>query len=241
LRLGVVTDTQDLTGRVLSSLPVAVDEESLRAEARMLVGEQDQVPPMVSALRVRGQRLYRLARRGEVVERAARRVSVLAWEWGEIALPEARFRVRCSAGTYVRTLVHDLGQRLGCGGALASLRRLRSEPFGLNRALSWRDLDALTPEQAWARAGIPLAEALSVLPSLTVDAGGEEAVGRGAAVALAEAPAADVPLNAGPRSVVVRTAAGLPLALGELTRGPEPGGPPLVRPHVVFPWAVREG
>src|SRR5512144_2592807 len=95
---------------------------------------------MVSAIRVGGERLYRRARRGEVVERAPRRVRVASWEWGEIALPDARFRVRCSGGTYVRTLAHDLGQRLGCGAALASLRRLRSEPFGLERAIRPDDL-----------------------------------------------------------------------------------------------------
>ena len=241
LRLGVVTDSQDLTGRVLSSLPVTVDEEALRAGARALVGELDQVPPMISAVRVRGERLYRMARRGEVVERAARRVRVSEWEWGEIGLPDARFRVRCTGGTYVRTLVHDLGQRLGCGAVLASLRRLRSEPFGLGQSLSWRDLDELTPDEAWARAGIPLGEALSVLPRVTVDAAGQAAVGRGGAVPLGEAQAAGAPLNAGPRSVVIRTVEELPLALGELRRGPEAGAPLLACPHVVFPWAVREG
>src|SRR5213078_4844365 len=145
LRLGVVTDSQDSTGRVLELNPVAVEEQALRDAARAMVGDIDQVPPMVSALRVQGERLYRKARRGEVVERAPRRVHVAAWEWGEIALPDARFRVRCSGGTYVRTLVHDLGQRLGCGATLAGLRRVRSEPFGLERALSWRDLNELEP------------------------------------------------------------------------------------------------
>jgi len=241
LRLGVVTDTQDLTGRVLASLQVTVEDEALRAAGHRLVGELDQVPPMVSARRVGGERLYRLARRGEVVERAARRVRVVSWEWGEIALPDAHFRVRCSGGTYVRTLVHDLGQSLGCGAALASLRRTRSEPFGLERALTWRDLDELEPGEAWARAGIPLGDALSVLPDVTVDAAGAAAVGRGRAVALAETEAAAIPVGAGPRSVVIRAASSVPLALGELRRGPEPGAPLLACPHVVFPWAVREG
>ena len=241
LRLGLVTDTQDLTGRVLESHPVTVDEETLRSEARTIVGDIDQVPPMVAALRVRGERLYRLARRGEVVERAPRRVRVVSWEWGAVALPDAAFRVRCSGGTYVRTLVHDLGQRLGCGAALAGLRRLRSEPFGLERALSWRDLSELPAPEAWARAGIPLEEALAPLPHVTVDADGAEAVGHGGTAPIAAADAAFAPPGAGPRSVVIRSADGTPLALGELERAPQGDSSFRVCPHVVFPWAVREG
>jgi len=241
LRLGVVTDTQDLTGRVLETRPVAVAEAALRSEARALTGDLDQVPPMVSALRVGGERLHRIARRGEVVERAPRRVRVDGWEWGEIALPDARFTVRCSGGTYVRTLVHDLGQRLGSGAALASLRRLRSEPFGLERALSWRDLSALDPAEAWARSGIPLDQALGVLPPVTVDAAGAAALGHGGPVALPAAEAAGVPVGAGPRSIVIRAGDGSALALGELRRAAAEGAPLLACPNVVFPWAVREG
>ena len=240
LRLGVVTDTQDLTGRVLSTAPVAASEEALRAAAEALVGEHDQVPPMVSAIRVGGERLYRKARRGEVVERVARRVRVAAWEWLSVALPDARFRVRCSGGTYVRTLAHDLGARLGCGAALAGLRRLRSEPFGLERAIAWRDLGELAPEEAWARGGIPLGEALAVLPHVLLDAAGVAALGHGGAVGVAAADAEGIAAGAGPRSVVIRAPDGTPLALGELLRGPE-GAPCRVQPHVVFPWAVREG
>jgi len=241
LRLGVVTDTQDLMGRVLESREVSVEEEALRSEARALVGDLDQIPPMVSALRVRGERLYRMARRGEVVERAPRRVRVDSWEWDAIAIPEARFRVRCSGGTYVRTLVHDLGQRLGSGAALASLRRLRSEPFGLERALSWRDLSDLDPAEAWARSGTPLDQALGVLPQVKVEAAGAAAIGHGGAVALAADEGAGLPVGAGPRSIVIRAADGSALALGELKRAAAEGSPLLACPNVVFPWAVREG
>jgi tRNA pseudouridine55 synthase len=239
LRLGVVTDSQDLTGRVLESHPVTVDEAALRAAALALIGDIDQVPPMVSAIRVGGERLYRLARRGETVERAPRRVRVASWEWEAVALPDARFRVRCSGGTYVRTLAHDLGRRLGCGGALASLRRLRSEPFGLERALSWRDLNDRAPSESWERSGTPLAEALAVLPHVTVDAAGASDIGHGRAITLDAQASAAIPEGAGPRSIVIRGPDGVPLALGEIRRAAN--GADQAAPHLVFPWAVREG
>jgi tRNA pseudouridine55 synthase len=240
LRLGVVTDTQDMTGRLIEQRPVTADEAALRAAADTLVGDIEQVPPMVSAIRVGGERLYRMARRGEVVERAPRRVRVVSWEWCEIAIPDARFRVRCSGGTYVRTLAHDLGQHLGCGASLAGLRRTRSEPFGLERALAWRDLNELAPADAWARSGIPLGDALSVLPHVAVDEAGVAAVGRGGAVPVTGESATGLPVGGGPRSVVIRASDGTPLALGELRPG-QPEGALQVNPHVVFPWAVREG
>ena len=240
LRLGIETDTQDVTGRVLETRPVEVSEDALRAEAGAMTGTFDQVPPMVSAIRVGGERLYRLARRGEVVERAPRRVRVVSWAWGAIALPEAAFRVRCSGGTYVRTLVHDLGRRLTCGAALASLRRLRSEPFGLERALTWRDLAELEPAARPRRGGIALEAALAHLPQATVDEAGAAAVGHGGAVALDPEEAARIPLNAGPRSIVIRAREGPVLALGE-ARSEGSGAAPRACPQVVFPWAVREG
>ena len=241
LRLGVVTDSQDSTGRVLELHPVTVDEKALREASRAMVGDIDQVPPMVSALRVQGERLYRKARRGEVVERAPRRVHVASWEWGEIAFPDARFRVRCSGGTYVRTLAHDLGRHLGCGATLAGLRRLRSEPFGLERALSWRDLNEWAPLESWERSGIPLDQALAILPHVTVDLAGADAVGHGRAVEVPPAIAAAIPEGKGPRSIVIRATDGAALALGEIRRPAREGAPFEAEPQVVFPWAVREG
>jgi tRNA pseudouridine55 synthase len=190
---------------------------------------------------VGGERLYRKARRGEVVERVARRVRVASWEWLSIDLPDARFRVRCSGGTYVRTLAHDLGARLGPGAALASLRRLRSEPYGLERAIAWRELDELSPHETWSRGGIPLGEALAVLPHVSLEAAGVAALAHGGAAEVAPADAAGIPTGAGPRSIVIRGPDGTPLALGELSAGATEAAPFRAQPHVVFPWAVREG
>ncbi|HET7224711.1 MAG TPA: tRNA pseudouridine(55) synthase TruB [Candidatus Eisenbacteria bacterium] len=238
LLLGVVTDTQDLRGQALERRDVRVDEAQVREASRAFVGDIRQVPPMVSALKVGGQRLYKLARRGEEVARVPRRIRVAAWEWLAFQLPRATFRVRCSSGTYVRTLAHDLGQALGCGAALESLRRLRSEPYDVEQAPPLRLLDELPREQVLADAGIPLDRALDVLPAVNLDAMAAENLGFGRQPAVA--PGA-VPVGAGPRSVVLRGPDGHALALGELRPHPHDPMLALACPHVVFPWAVREG
>jgi tRNA pseudouridine55 synthase len=238
MRFGVVTSTQDLQGEVLEQRAVALDERQVRASSAAFTGELEQVPPMVSALKVGGQRLHRLARRGEVVDRVPRHVTVHSWEWLDFALPEASFRVVVSGGTYVRTLAHDLGAHLGPGGALKSLRRLRSEPFGLEGAVGLQDLDSAAPEEVLARAGVPLAEALRALPLVLLDGAGAVELGFGRRPSVEPGAA---PLRAGPRSVAFFGPAGEPLALGELEPDPARPGLALACPHVVFPWTVREG
>lgn len=237
-RFGVITASQDLDGEVLERRDCStLTLEAIQRETQARVGDVDQVPPMVSALKVGGERLHRLARRGLSVERAPRRVRVQSWEWLEFSLPEAAFRVRCSGGTYVRTLVHDLGLALGCGAALASLRRTRSEPFGLERAVTVADLDGLPPDEVLERGGIPLDRALEVLPQVTLDETAQDEVGRGGRP---QVDFAEMLLDRGPRSVVLRDATGRALGLGELTSA-EASGRARVCPHVVFPWAVRSG
>ncbi len=240
-RLGITTTTQDLSGETLATRDVRVGEDDVRRAALALTGEIEQVPPMVSALKHRGERLHAIARRGETVERAPRRVRVESWEWLGFALPEVRFRVRVSGGTYVRTLAHDLGESLGCGAALSALRRTRSEPLGLDRAVSWTDLATLDAGALWAKGGIGLDRALDVLPAATLDDAEALAIGAGGRPRRPAAACAGLPLAAGPRSLVMRDLAGAALALGELVPVPEDGGTLALAPHVVFPWAVREG
>jgi tRNA pseudouridine55 synthase len=235
VRFGVVTDTQDVDGRVLATSVTRPSESAVRAAAAALTGELAQVPPMVSALKHRGERLHAIARRGESVEREARAVHVSAWRWLAFTADEARFEVDCSGGTYVRTLVHDLGQNLGSGAALAALRRLRSEPFSIEQACELRELETQTPGELLERRGVPLDRALEVLPSLGLGPAQAEAVGRGQAPRVEPGPA---PVGSGPRSVVFRDAGGHALALGGLARE---GDGVHARPTVVFPWAVREG
>lgn len=134
LLLGVTTDTQDAGGTVLSTRPVTCTEEEVREAVMSFVGTYAQVPPMYSALKVNGQKLVDLARRGIEVERKPREVEILSVEIGEMDLPRAVITVSCSKGTYIRTLCHDIGEKLGCGGCMESLLRIRSGSFLLEDA-----------------------------------------------------------------------------------------------------------
>jgi len=234
-RFGIATDTQDTDGRVLASSDLRPTEAQIRAAAEALRGDLDQVPPMVSAIKVGGERLHALARRGITVERAPRRVRVDDWRWLSFTGDEATFEVDCSGGTYVRTLVHDLGASLGCGAALAELRRTRSEPFTLRQACGLDAFERVAAEQLLAHQGVELDVALEVLPALRLDEPAAHAIGCGQRPRVEPGAA---PLDAGPRTVVFRDASGRALALGELRRE---GDGVHAQPAVVFPWAVREG
>ena len=129
VHLGLETDTQDMTGTVLEEKPVEVTEEEVRTVIRSFLGEQQQIPPMYSALKVDGKKLYELAREGKTVERKPRAVQFYEIEIKKIELPYVRFSVTCSKGTYIRTLCHDIGQKLGCGGCMEELLRTRSGNF----------------------------------------------------------------------------------------------------------------
>jgi tRNA pseudouridine55 synthase len=239
VRFGLVTSTQDLQGEVLERRECVADEAAIRDAARALVGESSQVPPMASALKVGGERLYRMHRRGETVERTARPITVFAWDWLEFALPDATFRVRCSGGTYVRTLAHDLGQTLGCGASLAMLRRERSEPFGLDRAVSLRQLATEPAEQVWAAAGFSLEQAVAHLPRVKLGDDEAKAVGFGRRPSIELARASGVPIGGGPRSAVIVDEQDHVLGLGELVAVGEDAVQ--VCPRVLLPWAVKDG
>ena len=135
LRLGSRTDTGDITGTVLESRPVTAGEQQLLEVLPRFIGPQMQVPPMYSALKVNGKKLYELAREGKTIERKSRKVEIKEIRILEMALPRVRMEVSCSKGTYIRTLCHDLGQALGCGGTMFSLRRTMAAGFSLEQAL----------------------------------------------------------------------------------------------------------
>ncbi|MCL6621363.1 MAG: tRNA pseudouridine(55) synthase TruB [Syntrophobacterales bacterium] len=180
VELGRETDTQDLTGRVVAEHPVAVSEAEIRTQAARFVGEIEQVPPLYSALRHQGRRLYELARRGIAVEVRPRKVTIHRLEIREICLPRVVLEVTCSKGTYMRTLAHDLGRALGTGGVLAALRRLAVGPFRVEEALPLAEVTH-HPELARERL-IPLADCLPFLPALQVDPGHAQRLAQGQAV-----------------------------------------------------------
>lgn len=135
LRLGITTDTQDMEGNVLQESSVQVSEEEVRTCILSFQGEQMQVPPMYSALKVNGKKLYELAREGKVVERKARPVTFHKIEVLWMELPKVKIRVQCSKGTYIRTLCNDIGEKLDCGGCMEELLRTRVERFALEDAV----------------------------------------------------------------------------------------------------------
>lgn len=168
LLLGCVTDTQDTTGQVLEEHPVTVSEEAVREAVAGFVGEYQQVPPMYSALKVNGKKLYELAREGKEIERAARPVFISEIEIMEIALPVVKMRVACSKGTYIRTLCADIGERLGCGGTMQSLIRTRVGNFTLTEAIRLGQLEALRDEEALDTVLVPVDKVFVDCPALHV-------------------------------------------------------------------------
>ena len=141
--LGVETDTQDTSGEILKELPVNVSEECVKETILSFIGDYAQVPPMYSALKVNGKKLYELAREGKTVERKARNVQIFSIEILEMNLPRVRMSVHCSKGTYIRTLCHDIGQKLGCGGCMEKLLRTKVGVFELQDTLKLAEIDAL--------------------------------------------------------------------------------------------------
>jgi tRNA pseudouridine55 synthase len=187
IELGAETDTLDAEGRVLrrSEGPLP-DATRLREALLAFTGEILQVPPMYSAVKRGGVPLHRLARAGREVERAPKKVVVLALELLAWTPPRARIAVRCSAGTYVRCLAADLGRALGCGGFLASLRRTRSGPFDEAQALAVAELEALAAAGRLAARLIPPVNALG-LPVVRLEAPDERRVRHGGEITLAGA------------------------------------------------------
>ena len=141
LRLGQVTNTQDISGETSETHPVTATRADVEAAARRFLGEIDQIPPMYSAIKIGGQKLYDLARKGQEVERKPRRITIYELEVLEqVSETDYLIRCLCSKGTYIRTLCHDIGQTLGCGGTLYSLRRTMAAGFTLDQAVTLADV-----------------------------------------------------------------------------------------------------
>lgn len=147
LLLGKSTDTQDVSGEVLSEKDTnALTDEEVRAVIESFVGDYEQIPPMYSALKVNGKKLYELAREGKVIERKARPVVIHEIVVKEMDLPRVRMEVTCSKGTYIRTLCHDIGEKLGCGGCMEALERTKVGRFEMKDSLKLEEIKHLKDE-----------------------------------------------------------------------------------------------
>ena len=170
LRLGLMTDTQDTTGTTLETRPVTADRAAVEAILPRFLGEQDQIPPMYSAIKVGGQKLYELARKGQEVARKPRRITIYELELlAQEGEADYLLRCRCSKGTYIRTLCHDIGQALGCGGAMCSLRRTMAAGFTLDQAVTLEQVQ----EQGEALL-LPTDSLFQAYPALTLRPGAQE-------------------------------------------------------------------
>ena len=154
--LGQSTDTQDTTGTVLESAPVTASEEEVRKAVLSFEGPYEQIPPMYSALKVNGQKLCDLARAGKEVERKARPVVIHEITILEMDLPRVKMRVHCSSGTYIRTLCHDIGEKLGCHGCMDKLLRTRVERFCVEDSLTLSQIETLRDEERLEEIIIPI-------------------------------------------------------------------------------------
>ena len=180
LRLGLVTNTQDTTGEVLEQRPVSVTREELEGALERFRGDILQVPPMYSAIKIGGKKLYELARKGREVERPPRKVTIRELEIAErTGEGDFSLRVRCSKGTYVRALCHDIGAALGCGGCMSSLRRTMASGFTLAQAHPLEEVLACPDPAALL---LPVDGCFAQLPRLDLPPKGTRAVRNGQSV-----------------------------------------------------------
>lgn len=169
LLLGKTTDTQDISGEVLEERdPGDLTEEEVRSCIESFIGEYDQIPPMYSALKVNGKKLYELAREGKTVERKSRRVQIHGIRILEMNLPHVRMKVDCSKGTYIRTLCHDIGEKLQVGGCMEELERTKVGRFLKEDAVTLDEVRQKMEQGEGAELFTPLDQIFAELPAVTV-------------------------------------------------------------------------
>ena len=225
MRLGVVSGSYDLDGEILEENPVpALSAEDIQEMCNRYTGDIEQVPPMVSAVKVGGVRLYKAARKGQTVERPPRKVTVHAFDVLGYQAPDAQVRVRCTSGTYVRSLCHDVGRDIGCGGVLATLRRTRVGNYTVDDAMSVDHFD--TPESVTERL-LTMDDALD-LPEVVLRKDRRTAVASGNTLTPQDLRA-PCPVQEG--WVQIKTASGALLALGVVERS---AMGPRIHPKRVF-------
>ncbi|MDR0889488.1 MAG: tRNA pseudouridine(55) synthase TruB [Oscillospiraceae bacterium] len=184
LRLGVVTDTEDITGKVLQQNTVSVSPADVSRLLPRFMGKQQQIPPMYSAIKIGGKKLYELARAGKQVERKPREITVFALDLLGSDGADYTLRIHCSKGTYVRTLCHDIGAALGCGGCMAALTRVKCGAYTLAQALTVEELLRLAADNALP-ALLPVDTLFAQHPALTLTPAQESRCRNGGAFSIA--------------------------------------------------------
>ena len=179
LLLGAVTDTQDTTGTILKEHPVTCTEEQVKNCIQGFKGPQQQIPPMYSALKVNGKKLYELARQGVEVERKPRDITIYDIQVEEMQLPQVTITVICSKGTYIRTLCHDIGTALGCGGCMESLLRTQVGPFYLKDSVKLSGIEQLRDEGMLEEIINPVDSVFAAFPKMILSESAERLVKNG--------------------------------------------------------------
>jgi tRNA pseudouridine55 synthase len=209
MRLGIETDTQDIEGAVLSACAAVPQErQALENACAAFRGDIFQMPPMYSAIKRDGVPLYRLAREGKTVVREPRRVTVYELDVLDYEPPDASFRVVCSHGTYMRTLCHDIGGMLGCGGVLSRLERVRTGGFHVRDALSYDALERLSADDICRGHLIALGDALHGLPEVVVDDSMAARLRNGLGITACEMSHFDAPASADGQVLKIRLSGG---------------------------------
>jgi len=238
MTLGVTTDTQDSTGEIIAESDASgVTPEAIKLAAGSFVGDIEQIPPMISAIKHEGKPLYKHAREGRTIERAPRPVTVYSIDVsippgilpGGLNRAEAELTVRCSSGTYIRTLCADIGEALGCGGMMSSLQRTRVGRFTIDQAVTVDQLDEALTEGRLADCVCKMSDALEDMPAVRVDSEAEIRILRGLSVAASEGLALG-------STVRVLTASGELLAIGVIA---EIDASLAVKPHKVLAGASQ--
>ncbi len=180
LLMGVSTDTCDISGTILDEKEVNVTPEMVEKTIKSFIGEQDQIPPMYSAIKVNGKKLYELAREGKVIERKARRINIYNIEIIDLNLPRVKMRIDCSKGTYIRSLCNDIGEKLGCHGCMENLVRERVGNFSIDNTIIIEEIQSLMNENRVEEVVLPIDSVFSSYPALKVKAKSQKACLNGA-------------------------------------------------------------
>lgn len=178
-RLGMTTDTQDISGKVLTTGEACVSQDEVQKILSSFIGNQEQIPPMYSAIKVQGKKLYELAREGKEIERKPRPITIYEMELLKAEHPEYEIRVKCSKGTYIRTLCHDIGQALSCGAVMTSLIRTKVGSFELAGAKTLSEIQQLADCGDLHNIIVPVEDMFCRLPAITVLPEAEKALQNG--------------------------------------------------------------